>query len=134
MLPDCKPYPGKLRKDGYAHTTRNKKTVLAHRQAYIDTYGPIPDGMHVLHKCDNPSCVNPEHLFVGTHTDNMQDKLAKGRDQNASRTHCYQGHEYTEENTYRNGNVRYCKTCRREYDRRRRRGFNAQGTPEVHEG
>ena len=51
----------------------------AHRAAYKAFVADIPDGMHVLHKCDTPACVNPDHLFVGTHSDNMQDKHAKGR-------------------------------------------------------
>lgn len=42
-------------------------------------YGPIPQGKHVLHRCDNPACINPEHLFIGTHRDNMRDKETKGR-------------------------------------------------------
>lgn len=51
----------------------------AHRYAWILFNGPIPAGMHVLHRCDVRCCVNPEHLFLGTHTDNMRDCAAKGR-------------------------------------------------------
>lgn len=53
--------------------------VLASRVSWFLTYGQIPAGMNVLHKCDNPECTNPEHLFVGTHRDNANDKIAKGR-------------------------------------------------------
>lgn len=55
------------------------KTVYAHRVAWIMTNGPIPDGLNVLHRCDNPSCVNPAHLFLGTAQDNQDDAIVKGR-------------------------------------------------------
>jgi len=53
--------------------------ILAHRYSYERTYGPVPKGMVVMHSCDNPSCVNPEHLRVGTHKENTTDMVCKNR-------------------------------------------------------
>lgn len=65
---------------GYGMTSKKtKRHTGAHRVAFELTFGAIPDGQCVLHKCDNPSCVNPNHLFLGTRADNNEDKFKKGR-------------------------------------------------------
>jgi hypothetical protein len=66
-------------KNGYGVMTVGDKPLRAHRIAYEEFVGKIEDGLHVLHRCDNPSCINPEHLFLGTNAENMKDKVNKGR-------------------------------------------------------
>jgi len=65
---------------GYGGICIKGKNYIAHRVAWLLFRGEIPNGLLVLHKCDNRRCVNPDHLFLGTHLDNARDKIAKGRD------------------------------------------------------
>ncbi len=65
--------------NGYGQAYVNKAKLMAHRYAWQLFKGEIPKGIQVLHSCDTPSCVNPEHLYLGTHHDNMRDRKEKGR-------------------------------------------------------
>lgn len=83
----------------------------APRVAWAIAHGRSPE-LDICHTCDNPACVNPDHLWEGSHAENMRDASSKGR---WLRSHCPKGHEYTPENTYyrKTGQVgsRICRTC-----------------------
>lgn len=75
----CHLWGGVRDRQGYGIVTIDRKTRRSHRIAWELAHGKIPEGLCVLHKCDNPSCVNVEHLFLGTRKDNAIDKMNKGR-------------------------------------------------------
>jgi hypothetical protein len=75
----CWLWNGALWRDGYGRILINKVGMAAHRVSYRTFVGPIPDGLCVLHKCDVPMCINPQHLTIGDHKTNMRDMAAKGR-------------------------------------------------------
>ncbi len=117
---------------GYGQFREIGHNVLAHRYAYEQVIGPIPDGLFVLHSCDNPPCVNAYHMFLGGHAENAADKAAKKRARNGREniTHCPQGHPYEGDNVrirdrsmHRRGRTlsRECVTCTLIFDRARPR-------------
>lgn len=127
----CWIWTGAVTTDGYGnigHPPHVELPTSTHRLAWTLAYGPIPDGAYVLHRCDVRRCVNPEHLFLGSHADNMRDMAEKGRGFSPRRllTHCKHGHEFTEQNTYRRSNgARTCRTCHRDHARAARAARSA---------
>ena len=75
----CWVWTGALNNGGYGRFVIGGREELAHRAAWMLYKGEIPDGLLVLHRCDNPGCVRSDHLFLGTHADNAMDKMLKGR-------------------------------------------------------
>jgi len=116
----CLEWTGPPGTGGYGQIKVGKKMVGAHRVAWELANGErIPTGMVVCHACDNPPCCNPEHLFVGTYSDNNLDMGQKWRHGNRRKTHCPQGHPYDDANTlWTSKGYRSCRTCRRERQRK----------------
>ena len=75
----CMEWPFEKNKTGYGFVVYEGKSWRVHRLSFTFTNGAIREGFHVCHKCDNPSCFRPDHLFEGTDLDNQRDKVAKGR-------------------------------------------------------
>lgn len=113
----CWLWTGSKNRSGYGHLKVCRRYVAVHRISWQIANGKaIPDGLLACHHCDTPLCVNPEHLFLGTHTDNMRDMHAKGRGGVRVRrdgvSACRRGHVFTPGTTYWNTpSKRACRIC-----------------------
>jgi len=109
---ECWEFSGKASNRGYYQFRLPDGTQPpAHRVSYEFFRGAIPEGLHLDHLCRNPCCVNPEHLEPVT----IKENLNRGIHKNAVKTHCPQGHEYSEENTHYDPNGhRRCRLCQRQ--------------------
>ena len=110
--PGCWIWLGSCDERGYGYLRFNGRNQRAHRASYETVNGPIPSGLSICHKCDTPSCVNPDHLFAGTQRDNLRDASAKKRIFNQTKTTCPKGHPYEGANLFiaRTG-ARGCRAC-----------------------
>lgn len=116
----CWMWVGDFRSSGYGVHWINSKRYSAHRLSYEWSVGKIPEGRQLDHLCRNRACVNPDHLEVVSHREN----LVRGLNfiaENAKKTHCKRGHEFTDENTkikiYKGSKHRRCLICTEEYNR-----------------
>lgn len=101
---------------GYGQMITNGRTLPTHRLSFCLDVGPIPKGLHVCHHCDNKRCIRPDHLFLGTPSDNMRDAVKKNIFTTRSTIHCKKGHFFSPENTYRYKDAsgkqhRSCRVC-----------------------
>ncbi len=107
-------YSRRSQQDGYGRIRFKGRRFLMHRFFYALYNGEVDDHLLVCHRCNNPVCVNPSHLYLGTQYDNMQDRVKAGNYKEGHKTHCKFGHEFTETNTWMRKQGKYIKRVCRE--------------------
>lgn len=109
----CWEYLGGRSSRGYGHCQFERRTVSIHRLSAAVNLGlDLASPLMVCHHCDNPPCFNPEHLFIGTGSDNIRDSVRKGRQKEVRKTHCSNGHPFSDGNTRRSRTgKRICVEC-----------------------
>jgi len=131
--PDCWIWEGGKTSKGYGSFKyyQDRSAIGAHVSSYLFYIGEVPKGMLVRHRCDNPPCVNPEHLIIGSNSDNMKDMFERGRNgpQTKKQTHCKKGHSFEEfepivyvkkQGRQIGEEYRVCKECKRINDSKRK--------------
>ena len=109
---DCWIWIGQIHRSGYGVFWDGSKYVRSHRYRFIADNGYAPEV--VMHSCDTPACVRPEHLTGGTQLDNIRDRDNKGRGKARNPTHCKRGHPFSDDNVYlTKQNRRVCRVCQR---------------------
>ncbi len=106
----CWLWTGTTDRFGYGQSWHNGRHAKSHRLSWFLAYGSDAGEMLVLHRCDNPPCVNPAHLFLGTNIDNVRDMMRKGRTRK-SMSHCKRGHSLEDAHITGQGH-RDCRQCR----------------------
>lgn len=130
---DCWIWKGGKTSKGYGSFKyyQDRPAIGAHVSSYLFHIGEVPKGMLVRHRCDNPPCVNPEHLVAGSNSDNVKDMFERGRNGSSTRrqTHCRRGHSFEEfepivyikkQGGQAGKEYRICKECKRINDSKRR--------------
>ena len=116
---DCIEHTGYRMPNGYGRKQKYGET-LAHRVAWMEENGPIPEGLEIDHLCNNRGCVNAQHMEVVTHAENMKRRQQRN-------THCIHGHEYTDKDWNATNGARQCRACLKIRDSKRvRRWINGK--------
>jgi hypothetical protein len=109
----CLEWTGWRNYEGYGQTSFRSHNEPTHRLMYLAIKGPVPDDKIIRHKCDNPPCMEPDHLLLGTEAQNTADSLERGRHYRASKTHCRRGHDLAEHALITHEGFRSCRPCSR---------------------
>lgn len=115
---DCWEWTASVDRHGYGQFSVGQRKISAHRFSALLHFGMFDRRLSVLHRCDNPRCVRPSHLFLGDQRTNLADMRSKGRAPHQAQTHCARGHERTPENIRVKGSLVICKPCQAAASRR----------------